>query len=346
MNRPQTSDPILHPVAIAQVMINFAVAQGADAATCLAGTGIGESTLASAEALITREQEMRLMENLMLALPDVPALGFELGLQYSIATFGSWGFLMRTSRNLQEAIKRTLNFLPLSTAYCQIQLIREPDTIGVAFQADRIPRQLRTTMLERDMATAIQLLREMGLAGIPLQALTFAHQAPAYADRLETLAGIRPIFDYPRHSLLLSRADAERPLPTYDAQLVSLLEDQCRQQLARRQPGGWVARTRQQMLGPQGFTTSIETIAQALNLSTRSLRRRLEAEGTGFRELLEQERQQLACQLLSNTRMTLDEIAVHLGYGDTSSFTRAFRRWFGEAPGVYRSRKSTPGATE
>lgn len=343
MRRPTSSEPILHPVAIAQVMVNFAAAKGCDVETCLVGTGIDETTLASPEALITREQEMRLMENLMLALPDVPALGFELGLQYSIATFGSWGFLMRTSRTLLEAIRRTLDFLPLSTAYCQIQLIREPDAIGVTFQADRIPRQLRNTMLERDMGTAIQLLREMGLAGIPLQALTFAHPAPPHAGRIAALAGMQPQFNQPHNSLVLGRAHAERPLPTYDAQLVNLLEAQCRQQLARRQPGGWVARTRQQILSPHGFVASIETIAQALNLSPRSLRRRLDAEGTGFRELLEQERQQLARQLLTSTEMTLDEIAMHLGYGDTSSFTRAFRRWFGEAPGVYRSRPPEPG---
>ena len=54
------------------------------------------------------------------------------------------------------------------------------------------------------------------------------------------------------------------------------------------------------------------------------------------RHHVEAERRQLAVQLLQGTQMKLDEIALQLGYGDTASFTRAFRRWFGQAPGEYR----------
>lgn len=90
-----------HPVAISQVMVNFAARYGVHAQMCLLGTGIIEAQLRDADALITREQEMRLIENLMLALPDVPALGFELGLRYNVATFGIWGFALRTSRNVR-----------------------------------------------------------------------------------------------------------------------------------------------------------------------------------------------------------------------------------------------------
>src|SRR5687767_5087957 len=104
----QTS--VLHPVAIAQVMVNFAAPRGIDAETCLLGTGIPAAQLRDADALITREQEMRLIENLILALPQVPALGFELGMQYNVATFGSWGFALRTSRTLREAIERALRY--------------------------------------------------------------------------------------------------------------------------------------------------------------------------------------------------------------------------------------------
>ena len=73
------SDTLLHPVTISQVMINFAARQGVDRQTCLLGTGIAEEDLQVADGLITRAQEMRLIENLILALPDMPALGFRIG---------------------------------------------------------------------------------------------------------------------------------------------------------------------------------------------------------------------------------------------------------------------------
>jgi len=120
----------LHPVVISQVMINLAARYGVDIETCLLATGIDKKDLHDADALITRQQEMRLVENLMLALPHVPALGFELGLQYNVSTFGIWGFALRSSRTLREAMQRAVRYLPLSTAYCRFSLLDDAEDFG------------------------------------------------------------------------------------------------------------------------------------------------------------------------------------------------------------------------
>jgi len=327
-----------HPVAIAQVMVNFAARHGVDAGTCLIGTEISEMQLRDPELLISREQEMRLIENLMLALPDVPALGFELGLQYNVATFGAWGFVMRISRNLREAIRSALRYLPLSTAYCQLSEFSDQDEFGVSADPNSIPPHLRQFLLERDTATAINLLSELGLSGVRMHRLEFQGHRPAHAARIESLCGIAPQYGSTRNALVLRRQDAETPLPLYDAHLVRLLEDQCRAQLERRQVAGLTGQVRQLLLGPAGLTASIEDLARQMAMAPRSLRRRLEAEGTSFRQLVESERRQLASRLLDGTEMKIDELALQLGYGDTASFTRAFRRWFDQSPGEYRKR--------
>ncbi|MGB0220903.1 MAG: AraC family transcriptional regulator [Sinimarinibacterium flocculans] len=329
---------ILHPVAISQVMIHFAAGHGVSEETCLLGTGIEPERLLDAEALITRDQEMRLVENLMLALPDVPALGFRLGLQYNVATFGIWGFALRTSRTLHDALRLALRYLPLSTAYCRIGMLEADDVLGIRMDPDEIPRHLRQFLLERDMATAIHLIRELSLTGLHVQALQLQIPEPDYAASLEALCGVRPAFGCGRNALLIPRAAADKPLPTFDAHLVRMLEDQCRQQLERRKQGGLTGQVRAQLLGPSGLVADIEEVAAAMAMSARSLRRKLDAEGTTFRQIVEGERRQLAEQLLRGTQMTLDEMAIQLGYSDTASFTRAFRRWQAVAPGEYRRR--------
>lgn len=330
--------PILHPVAIAQVMINFAANHGINSDTCLQGTDITEEALRDGDALITRNQEIRLIENLILALPDEPALGFQLGQQYSIATFGIWGFALRTSRTLRDAASRALQYLPLSTAYCRIYQFEDADYYGIGMDPEPIPLHLRQFLLERDVATGLNLMKELSLAGVSIAAATFEGNPPPYANQIERLCGFKPTYNSTRNAMMVRLDDVDRPLPTFDANLVRMLEDQCRMQLQRRQSIGLEGKVREQLLGPLGLVASLDKVANTLAVSPRSLRRKLEQEGTSFRIIVEQERRQIASQLLTYSSMKLDELAIHLGYTDTASFTRAFRRWMGCSPGEYRKK--------
>lgn len=331
------TDPVLHSLTISQVMLNYAQAHGVDSDACLVGTGITSAMLQDPDALITPGQEMRLIENLMLALPDIPALGFELGMQYNVSTFGTWGFALRTSRTLREALERAIRYLPLSTAYCAFSARSEADEFIVSADPDSIPAHLRQFLLERDLGTAVNLTRELSLAGRSIMRLELVGRPLPYLDRLEALAGLPVRFNAGRNAMVMSMQDVIRPLPTYDERLVRLLEDQCSHLLASRKIGGIPGQVRQQLLGGLGLLASLDDVASALNTSPRNLRRKLDAEGTSFRAIVEEARQQLATQLLGMTAMKLDEVALHLGYADTASFARAFRRWQGVSPGQYRT---------
>lgn len=329
-------EPVLHSLAISQVILHYAAEQGVDEQTCLAGTEITSDLLGDGAGLISPEQEMRLIENLILALPDRPAAGFELGLRYTVATFGAWGFALRTSRNLRQAIERALRYLPLSTAYCRFSTAIADGVFELRVDPREIPVHLRQFLLERDLGTAIQLIQELNLGGQPIRSLRLSGPTPSYASRMEALCGLPISFGQAVNALGVSLEDAERPLPTYDEHLVRLLEDQCRQLLQRRQIGGIAGQVRQQLLGALGLMASLEDMAAALHMSARSLRRKLDSEGTSYRAVLEEARRQMADQLLRSTTMKIEEMAVHLGYADTASFTRAFRRWHGTSPGQYR----------
>lgn len=338
-----TADTLLHPVAIAQVMVNFAAQLGADRDTCLLGTGLTEAALLDSDTLVTRAQEMRLIENLILALPDEPALGFRLGLQYSLSNFGLWGFALRTSRTLREAAHRALRYLPLSTAYCQITPIDDAGGFGVVMDPDTIASHLRQFLLERDMATGFNLLNELSLAGKLEVTLAFRGPPPDYADAIAQACAVTPTYHSAHNAIMVRSDDADRPLPTYDAQLVRMLDDQCRIRLQRLRTASLGDQVRQHLHGPLGLVASLDEIARALSLSPRSLRRKLDQEGTSFRTLVEDERRQIALQFLRSSEMKLDELAIHLGYTDTASFTRAFRRWMGCSPGEYRQQQSKEG---
>lgn len=334
------ADPILHPVVISQVMINFAESLGVDKDTCLQGTGIEDEALMDGEALIRRDQEVRLIENLIQALPDTPALGLRLGLQYNVATFGIWGFALSTSRTLRDAMRTALRYLPLSTAYCRFDTFDDDDFFGIALDPEPIPQHLRQFLLERDLATAVNLVRELSLSGLSVARIEFQGPAPLYADFIEEILGVTPTYNSQRTAMMMAAQMADKPLPTFNARLVTMLNDQCRLQLEQRQTSGLAGLVRQQILGPLGLVATLDEVSSALAMSSRSLRRKLEQEGTSFRTLMGEERRQTAIQVLNGSDMKLDELAIHLGYTDTASFTRAFRRWMGVSPGEYRRENS------
>lgn len=92
------------------------------------------------------------------------------------------------------------------------------------------------------------------------------------------------------------------------------------------------------LLERPGSPPSMAEVADALRLSTRTLRRRLKALNTGFSELVADIRGNLACHYLTDTSWPLDVIAEKVGYSDASNLRQAIKRWVGESPQAYRAR--------
>jgi AraC-like DNA-binding protein len=123
-----------------------------------------------------------------------------------------------------------------------------------------------------------------------------------------------------------------------DAALARLLEEHARI-LAERTPqrvAGFRAEVQKAIAAAPSEGASVEIIARALNMSVRTLQRRLVADGTTFKELAESVRGQLAMGYLNDPKVSIAEVAFLLGFSEQSSFNRAFRRWTGQAPGQWR----------
>ena len=87
---------------------------------------------------------------------------------------------------------------------------------------------------------------------------------------------------------------------------------------------------------------SMVAVAAALGVGERSLRRRLATEGTSFQELLDEVREALALQLLETGVLSVEDVALRLGYAEASTFIVAFRRWRGTTPTAYTGSAARP----
>jgi AraC-like DNA-binding protein len=137
--------------------------------------------------------------------------------------------------------------------------------------------------------------------------------------------------------LEFSLVDFDSHLDDANPELAEHNETVLKRTLAQLQPLTWERKVRAAIEAqlPDG-EPSAERIAQALHLSLRSLQRHLADEGCRFDALLNECRENLALLHLRDPQCSLAEISHLLGFADTSSFNRAFKRWTGMTPGQFR----------
>jgi AraC-like DNA-binding protein len=127
------------------------------------------------------------------------------------------------------------------------------------------------------------------------------------------------------------------PLVTADPVALRLAAEQCARELASLSAGGRLIRTvRGLVWESEGRFRSAFEVATALHMSPRSLRRKLQEQGVSLLALLDQERRDRALVLLRSPERSIAEVAERLGYQNARNFERAFRRWTGRTPAVYR----------
>ena len=131
--------------------------------------------------------------------------------------------------------------------------------------------------------------------------------------------------------------DLARPLATTNPGVALASERLVTDYLARLDRDDVVAQVKRELLGffPAGTPTQ-STVARAVGLSARTLHRRLAEAGTSFEKLLDETRRELAAEYVRRTDYSVGEVAYLLGFAETSSFNRAFRRWNGKSPSEFR----------
>jgi AraC-like DNA-binding protein len=149
-------------------------------------------------------------------------------------------------------------------------------------------------------------------------------------------------FGAPANALLFSHADIELPLPTAHAALANVHERIAGEYLARLDRSALSARVRSVMMDClSDGKPRRATVARTLGMSERTLQRRLEEEGSSFRQLLDDTYKELAQRYIERADLSFADVAYVLGFNDRSSFFRAVKRWFGTTPQQYRLQRGS-----
>lgn len=328
-----------------RIMVEGARARGMTTTTCLAGTGIQEPDLADENAQIWAHQEFAVIRNLLAGLGAAPGLGAEIGAYSTIGRTGVIGFMMLAGPTVRAALERAIPYLALSPTHLRFSLEEPASGEGVAQVVcvmaadDEIPADVRPFVVERDLAGLAAALEGAQIRlGVTRLETTLGPEAARLVGQAWGLGPDAVTPGAATNRLIASREALEVRLSQGDENTARLFEQQCREVLeARMARVGVAGQVRSRLRHERGEWPAMDEVAADLHLDERTLRRRLTAEGTSFRRLLDEVRHGRALELLGQGA-AVAEVARELGYSETATFTRSFTRWEGVPPSRVRER--------
>ncbi len=268
-------------------------------------------------------------------------LGLTLSRAVPKGTYALVEFICRSAGNLREALHALARFGRIINAGVD-WVFMERDGFGVL--EHRVPAEaegLGRILNEYSLAFLIRAGAEVLGKRLELKRVYFAHAAPANVAPLTDYFGVKPEFSAGVNGIEIADPVLAWPVVSADPALKRYLEEQGRAVLETRPVStDLIGLIRQELVRRLGKTEAkVETVADALGLSPRTLQRRLEGEDTSFQEVLDGVREQLAMSYLVNESLTVSEIAYLLGYSELRAFDRAFRRWTGKTPVAWRTER-------
>lgn len=179
--------------------------------------------------------------------------------------------------------------------------------------------------------------RQRDADDVRLDRIAFPYPRPADTGYLEAFFATPLAFDAEALTIDFPTAALSLPLLRADANLGRVLRATAEGLLA---PTRGAIETRTRAIVVERLATDgieLRAVARALHMSERTLRRRLEEEGAGFREIVDEVRRERALALVEDAARSTEEVAAALGFTTAQALHRAFRRWTGTTLQAYRA---------
>jgi AraC-like DNA-binding protein len=291
---------------------------GIDANAVLAGTELDAGAVANPFTLTSSLQFLTAAGNAV-RLCERPDLGVRVGCRLHASSYGMYGYALLCS----EALAQTFD-----TAVKYHQLANGMPDIG---------EPLYRFLIDLQFAVHVTVIKDvMGAWCVPARAL-FTQAQPPHAAMLSDVLECPLAFDQPQNLLSYPAAWLSRAPQLANPITAAQVSTQCARLVEQfRWQAGVTRRVYQELTRTPGKFPDIEQIAESLCMTSRTLRRKLEAEGASYSELLTGVRKALAVDYLSTTTLSIEDIAVTLGFSDAVSFRHAFKRWTGKTPNDVR----------
>lgn len=322
-------------------IIQFAGQQGANRQELLSLTGLTMADLADENLRLDASVYNAVLETALKRTGDA-FLGLHIGNYLSLSAAGLIVQIAQSSETVRQAVELIVQFANLGCQALPFVIHEKSDYIELSITPNELwitqsPESVRHTTDAVILFTIRQLHSLTHQKYYPTK-IHFHYPKPPQTTAYDALFKCKIKFKQPTTSLYFDKQLFKEKIITSDYNLLKILIQYAELKLAQiGQQSGFSTIVKQTILNlvKPKFPT-IETVAANLNLSVRTLQRKLKTEDKTYQSVLDNLKRQLALDYIKNPSLTISEITYLLSYSELSAFSRTFKRWTGKSPNEYR----------
>jgi AraC-like DNA-binding protein len=268
------------------------------------------------------------------------AFGLHLAEHSDPRMFDLLGYALMNGKNLADAFEKLRPYLRTIHGNEELMLVVDGDRARFAYRVTDSRARPSRHRSEAYLGIVFKMAMVALSKKVPPVAVTFEHSAPKDTSEHRRFFGTQVHFDCPVNELVFASELLEEPIANADPTLAALLDRYIKELSAGAQKGDRTTLAGEvRRLIYESFRDgdhSARAIAKRLNMSCRTLQRRLRIESTSHHDILDEARQELALRYLRESTMPIGRIAKLLGYATVGAFYDAFHRWMSVTPADYR----------
>ncbi|USX28821.1 AraC family transcriptional regulator [Oxalobacteraceae bacterium OTU3CINTB1] len=331
------------PPHVIRQVLQLLASRGHSVERLCKGLGFTPENLRDAGFRVSYRQTSMLVRRAMQRWGDA-AMGIATGARQTVVCFGLPGLGMLTCPTLGEALLYLIKYQRAAGTLVinELAVIDERNFMIEAATRFHDP-ELEPFFIEEIFVSGVEVARAMVGSHVRPSRLELRYPRPAYASAYSEYFRCPVVFNAPLNRLICDMSWYHCPLPTHDSFMQESLQAQIDQLLSIGQPRNDLVESIMNVL--RASVDEMPGLAQtgaALNMSERTLRRRLAELDTSYQRLVDQVRYECALDLLRRSAMPLVDIAMATGFTDARNFRRAFKRWSGILPNQIRQGVPAP----
>lgn len=270
-------------------------------------------------------------------IADDPGFGLRAAKYWHPSQMGALGYAWLASSSMHTALNRFARYMSILTEGATLGIIETEDELLVQLNYKSISKQ-QATRTDSFMAMLLAMCRANCGEDFHPESISLTHEEPLDTSDFFALFECPIYFSADENRFNLSKVFADKHLISSNPRLAQLNDQIIIETLALLGDRHIIEKIQAEILHqlPSGNVTD-DSVARALHMSLRSFQRKLHQEGTTFKLLINDLRFELAKKYLQGSQFSLLEVAFMLGFGEYSSFSRAFKRWAGVSPSDYNA---------